>query len=636
MSTVRVPVAHDRDARPAGRRGAGVRARVLALSADHVAVLVLATVAVLLAAITWNRWGDPSYDTGLDLVAGAKVSHADLPYLDFTYWYGPLGPMLLGVVFEVAGIAVGPAVALGLVLAAACIGLTYAVGRLLLPPLPAALAAALAAVPALSSTNISYVQPHTLDAPLGVLLALVAVLAAARYATTGARRWVAATGACLGLCLLTKPENAIALGLALGGWLAVRAVLADPAPADGAPSRRRALGDVGLALGPALLLGLGGYAAFFLTGAVVDHPLTLGALIHEDLFPAGLLRESVSVVYDVLAPRTPGSFAALAAKLALYLAGTAALVAIGLTLAGRAPWRRAVLAAAGLGVVAVLAVLVARPETLRFYLKWAFAWMPAGALLAALLLAWLPIRLRARPWSRGGQVQLLLALLAVGFSYSAYARFAPYPNPSFQQGTAYAMPVLAILLAWLHVRVVPRLLPLGASSVRLVGTVWIALLAVCCLGLLVHDARGETGVVRGPHGTIRTTPADASAYQQAVDVVLARTHRSEPILLAPQMTSLYVLTGRQDVLDELSLLPGALATPADERAAIRTLDDRGVRLAITDTTPLARYRRGAFGVGYDRLLGAWLRRDFTRFTTLRGTDAAGHERTLDVWIRRTQ
>ena len=235
MSTVRVPVAHDRDARPAGRRGAGVRARVLALSADHVAVLALATVAVLLAAITWNRWGDPSYDTGLDLVAGAKVSHADLPYLDFTYWYGPLGPMLLGVVFEVAGIAVGPAVALGLVLAAACIGLTYAVGRLLLPPLPAALAAALAAVPALSSTNISYVQPHTLDAPLGVLLALVAVLAAARYATTGARRWVAATGACLGLCLLTKPENAIALGLALGGWLAVRAVLADPAPPTARP-----------------------------------------------------------------------------------------------------------------------------------------------------------------------------------------------------------------------------------------------------------------------------------------------------------------------------------------------------------------------------------------------------------------
>ena len=90
------------------RRRRRVRARVLALSADHVAVLALATVAVLLAAITWNRWGDPSYDTGLDLVAGAKVSHADLPYLDFTYWYGPLGPMLLGVVFEVAGIADGP------------------------------------------------------------------------------------------------------------------------------------------------------------------------------------------------------------------------------------------------------------------------------------------------------------------------------------------------------------------------------------------------------------------------------------------------------------------------------------------------------------------------------------------------
>ena len=210
-------------------------------------------------------------------------------------------------------------------------------------------------------------------------------------------------------------------------------------------------------------------------------------------------------------------------------------------------------------------MLVARPRHLRFYLKWAFAWMPAGALLAAVLLAWLPIRLRARSWSRAGQVQLLLALLAVGFSYSAYARFAPYPNPGFQQATAYAMPVLAILLVWLHVRVAPRVLPLGASSVRLAGTVWVALLAVCCLGLLVHDARQETGVVRGPHGTIRTTPADASAYQQAVDVVLRRTHRSEPILLAPQMTSLYVLTGRQDVLRR-ALAAAGRARDAGRRA----------------------------------------------------------------------
>ena len=119
------------------------------------------------------------------------------------------------------------------------------------------------------------------------------------------------------------------------------------------------------------------------------------------------------------------------------------------------------------------------------------------------------------------------------------------------------MPVLAILLVWLHVRVAPRVLPLGASSVRLAGTVlgrprW----SCAAWGSSCTTRAQETGIVRGPHGTIRATPADASAYQQAVDVVLRRTRRSEPILLAPQMTSLYVLTGRQDVLDELSLLPG--------------------------------------------------------------------------------
>ena len=241
------------------------------------------------------------------------------------------------------------------------------------------------------------------------------------------------------------------------------------------------------------------------------------------------------------------------------------------------------LAAAGLGVVAVLAVLVARPETLRFYLKWAFAWMPAGALLAALLLAWLPIRLRARPWSRAGQVQLLLALLAVGFSYSAYARFAPYPNPSFQQGTAYAMPVLAILLAWLHVRVVPRLLPLGAASVRLVGTAWVALLAVCCLGLLVHDARA--GDRRRPRAA-RDDPHDGGR-RLGLPAGGGRRPAQDPPVRADPARAADDVALRPDRAPgrpgrSSRCCPGRSTTPADERAAIRTLDDRGVRLAITD------------------------------------------------------
>jgi hypothetical protein len=51
-----------------------------------------------------------------------------------------------------------------------------------------------------------------------------------------------------------------------------------------------------------------------------------------------------------------------------------------------------------------------------------------------------------------------------------------------------------------------------------------------------------------------------------------------------------------------------------------------------DRRPLTEYGQGAFGVTYDRRLGAWLRSEFRRVATLRGvaTDAM----TLDLWQRR--
>ena len=140
----------------------------------------------------------------------------------------------------------------------------------------------------------------------GCCCALVAVLAAARYATTGARRWVAATGACLGLCLLTKPENAIALGLrSAAGFRAVLAVpVAGPRPVLAAPRarRRRPRAGAGPAPRPRRLRGL-------LRHRRRGRPPAHAGRAHPprplpDRAAAGVgLR-----LYDVLAPRTPASF----------------------------------------------------------------------------------------------------------------------------------------------------------------------------------------------------------------------------------------------------------------------------------------------------------------------------------------
>jgi hypothetical protein len=458
-----------------------------------------------------------------------------------------------------------------------------------------------------------------------MVVALLTVLALARFARGAGRGWLAAAGVGVGLAALTRPETFGAVALAVGGWLVVRLLR----------SRDRATWrDSAAVVLPALAVAVAGYGAFFAVGAF-HGGLTLHALLREDLFPAGQIRESVSVVYAQLAPMTAASFASLALKVVLYGAGVAAMVAVARILDRPGRWRIVALAALGLAVVAFLAVLLGRPDTIRYYLRYAFAWLPAGSALAAAALAWRAVRGRA--WGTAAQLELLVALLLVGFSYGAYALYVPYPNPAFPQETAYAMPVIATFLAWLHVRVLPASGLAGARTLRALGAGWIALLAIACVALLVHDARRETFPVRGPNGTIAATPAEGPAFQGAIDLIERHTRPTEPILLAPQMTALYVMTGRTDPLPQLSLLPGSIDGPAQERAAIRTLDERDVRLAVTDRAPLTRYAKGPFGVGYDRLIGAWLRRDFTHLATVRGTaGGADQPRTLDVWLRRTQ
>ncbi|MCW2986676.1 MAG: hypothetical protein JWR63_4246, partial [Conexibacter sp.] len=298
--------------------------------------------------------------------------------------------------------------------------------------------------------------------------------------------------------------------------------------------------------------------------------------------------------------------------------------------------RTAAIAALALATLGFAAVFAAKPDTLRFYLKYSLLWLPAGAAIGAAALTWLAVRRRERPWDATGQLALMVALMLVGFTYVAYAKYIPYPNPDFPQETAYAMPVIATFLAWLHIAVLPRTGVAAPAALRAVGTWWIGLLAVAFVALLIHDARQETFAVRGVDGTMMAKPADGAVYQDAVDLIQRETKRSEPILLAPQMTSLYVMSGRRDVLPQLSLLPGALDGPAAERQAIRTLEAAHLRLAIVDRRPLTRYEHGTWGVEYDRLVGAWLRKNFTHTTTLRGPSAGGTEpRILDVWLRRT-
>jgi 4-amino-4-deoxy-L-arabinose transferase-like glycosyltransferase len=579
-----------------------------AAARDTVVVSALALWVAVLAALTWGSWGDITMDTGYDLVAAAKSADGELPYVDYVYFYGPLGPMLLGGIYSMTGPGLAPALALGFVLALAAIGLTYRVARLLVGPLGAGLAAAFTAAAALSGENASYVLPHTLSAPIAIVLLLLVILGLGQHLQGGSRRSLALAGIGIGLIAVTRPEVATWIYPAAAIYLLVR-VWRSP------ESRSGAWRDVLVVAIPAGLIPAVIYGAFLTS-------VPLGDLLWENLYSKDYFAAAGSVLTEGWAPYTFGSFVDLGERVVVYAAVAAGLYAAAWAIEAGGLLRVLAIAAGAIGLFGLLAVLAVRPETLRHYLAYAYAWIPAGAWLAALALLWRSKRIGS---ARERQVSLLVVLLLGVVAFSAYGSFRPFPNPLHPDKTPYIAALVAIFLAWAHVRVIPR----GRFVAQSVGLAWLAALVLANTGLALHDARQESSTFGGPGGTLNARSAEGPVLQQAMDVIARETRAGDPILIAPRLTALYAMADRTNPLPQLSLLPGMLPTAAEERQAIARMSD--VDLVVIDRTPLTLFGLGQFGEGYAKEIGAWLERDFRLIASI---DGSGKELTgIDVYKR---
>jgi hypothetical protein len=586
----------------AATRPATARPRV-AVSVDAVALAGLAIVTLILAAAAWGTWGDLDSDTGFDILAGARVADGEVPYRDFTYYYGPLAPGLTGLLAWVGLGGLGPTVALGLVVALLIVLATYALARTLVDPLGAFLAAAITAAVAFTPNNYSYVLPHTFAATLGTLLLLAFLLCLSRFAAASGDRWLVAAGVSAGLVTLTKPEASLAALAAGATWLLLRR------RAGG-----RAARDVVRLAGPALLIPAAVYGAFLT--AVSPHTLVL-----ENLYPVDELAAGGDTLVRARMPLTVEGIATAGAKFLLYAAGAAILVLFAGAIGRGGRIRTAALATVALGGVLLVAIAAVKPDGLRDGFYYAWGWIPIGA-LAAVGVALVRFRRRgAAGWSASAQMQLAagVALAVVAATSFAFTMHGWRPQMS-----VYYAPLAAILVCRLHLVELAR----GRIAYRL-GVAWVVFLAAGGLFLALREADGERVSVRGPGGTLAETPAEGVAYQRALAEIEAHTRPGEPIFLSPLMTGLYVLAERESPLPVISSMPTALPTAADERAAVDRLQEAGVRLAITDSRPWPGYGHDAFGESFQRRIAAWLERDFERRATLPVTA----ERSLTVWVR---
>jgi hypothetical protein len=598
---------------------------------DGPAILALCAIFAALTAATWRKWGVPEIDAGAELTTADLVKHGAVAYRDVRYYYGPLGLYSLALAFRAFGTSFTTAYAFGLAQAAAITAAFYALARHWLPPLTAGLASAMVLAIGFSGTAFNFVLPHTNSATFGLLCLLLMLLALTR----GRMLWA---GVAAGFVGLTRPEFA---AVAAGG-LAAYTLATWRVRGRGAAWRaawRLVLPALAL---PALVLG------WFAARA------GLSTLLTENLWPVKFIRVGARTEQSWM-PFTPASLAGLAMRAALYLGLLAALVKSvegwredrdaraaaarkrrgegPAKPAGRGPlsgptaalWPLAAVALAvaladvGLRASGVLGGQRAAIELEVRHLTLGMSWLPALGIAACAAAAVRLVRggnspLRGRetglpdgdPSVRGGEASLrdawpadlALIVVAAGLGLRAYNAFttegsyAPY----------YAAP-LVLLLGILHTRVGERRPRARAASLGALGLVAAGLAAYALGGLYAHD----TTPVHTPRGTFVTTAAAAPALEGAVHAIDTLSRPGEPILAAPVGGGLYFMADRPPALYELTLLPGLLATPAEERVAVARLRREHIALAVIGVRDLAAWGTPTFGADYDKVLGAYLR-----------------------------
>ncbi len=588
-----------------------------------------------LTALTWRKWGVPEIDAGAELTTADLVKHGAVLYQDVRYYYGPLGLYALALSFKVFGTSFTTAYAFGLAQAAAICALFYALARQWLAPLAAGLASAVVMAIGFSGTAFNFVLPHTNSGTIGLLCLLAMLLALARERLTLA-------GTAAGLVCLTRPEFA-AVALAALAAFAIACWRFDGRAAALAAAWRMAL--------PALAIPALVYGWFALRVGLHD-------LVGENLWPTKFVKVGAKTEQSWM-PLTAASVVGLAARAAIYLGLLAALVATVESWRRRRRGAARLLAcwplAVALAVCALLdgalrasGLLAGQREAIEEesrHLMLGMSWLPALALALAAVAAVRLWRRGSSPLERlgdttlgqsgeggrhsnasltvpqdsvpggGGEempgpgwpADLALIVVAAGLGLRAYNAFTTYGS----YAPYFAAP-LVLLLGILHARVAERRPQARVATLGVLGLVAVGMAAYALGGQYSH----YTTPVHTPRGTFVTTAAAALALQAAVQQIDALSRPGQPVLAAPVDGGLYFMADRRPALRELSLLPGLIASPAEERAAIARVRGEHVALAVVGAREFASWGTPTFGVSYDPLLGAYLRGTAAHTATL--------------------
>jgi hypothetical protein len=187
-------------------------------------IAVLGLLAAYFIAISWRKWPDPIIDSGTQWYITWRLSQGARLYSEFMWNYGPWSVTLNAFIFRIFGPGMMVLVTVNLIIYGLIVALAYAAFRKAWGRLAAFVASAIfISVFSFSRLvdvgNYNYAAPYAHESTHGMLLLMVTLFIAVRWALGASKRYAFLLGFCGGLAAVIKPEFMLA-----GGVLGLMAV----------------------------------------------------------------------------------------------------------------------------------------------------------------------------------------------------------------------------------------------------------------------------------------------------------------------------------------------------------------------------------------------------------------------------
>jgi hypothetical protein len=549
---------------------------------------VITLVFLALTWATWAHWGNVRIDCGRELYVPANILQGKMLYRDLWYLYGPLAPYLTAMLFFLCGVHLNVLYGFGLAIALTFALLLFELGRRFLPPPAAFLISFLFLAQGFHPTLFNYAFPYSYAAALGSLLGLACLYFLVRdiFSEPGPNFMLAGVNA--GLALLCKQEYGLACYFVLAFVLICRSW------------SRRSLkwgAQKSVVLLPGLAICATGYGWFIWKTSA-----------------RFILMENFQQIPGSFFMRTFGSKWLAHTGLSfdwqtILLSLVSALLCVGVwSLLAKAIRSFQVLSCLlfTLGAFCIFARLIGFtwgdiagiPLLLEPVFPRGMAW------LVLLLLVWKLIEFLC-----GQSVENNLALAAVAFfalTVSARILFqVSYTGYAIFYNAFMFLPTLIFL--WMVIQRLLKDLP-SKQRDRIFNA--ILLLEGVALSLLLIPHPGQLPArLSTPLGTIFTYRSEADIFPKIISFIQEQKKLGKRVLILPEETLLYTLSGTEAPTRWYQLTPGIL-DPQQEDEYIQQTERSGIAFILLSNRSSIEYGVPSFGLDYNNKIYRWIEQNY--------------------------